>query len=146
MPYPELDTERMELLAVIHPDLHQGTYYTPWIAMQGRHKAIAKLYVGDIGQAGTVDLELQEATDAGGTGAAAIAGKAITQLTQAGGDSDDSCAINLRTEEMNCAANYAFIRARLDVLAASANVGLLILGNVPRNAPVTQVPWTEVIA
>ena len=58
MPYPELDTERMELLAVIHPDLHQGTYYTPWIAMQGRHKALAVLLVGDIGQGGTVDLEL----------------------------------------------------------------------------------------
>ena len=76
MPYPELDTERMELLAVIHPDLHQGTYFTPWIAMQGRHKALAILLVGDIGQGGTVDLELHEATDAAGAGALAIAGKA----------------------------------------------------------------------
>ena len=146
MPYPELDTERMELLAVIHPDLHQGTYYSPWISMAGRHKAIAVLLVGDMGQACTIDLELQEATDVLGTGAAAIAGKAITQLTQAGGDSDDSCAINLRTEEMNAGANYAFIRARLDVLVASANVCVAIEGNVPRYAPVTQTPWTEVIA
>ena len=97
MPYPELDTERMELLAVIHPDLHQGTYFTPWVAMQGRHQALAILLVGDIGNTGTVDLELQEATDAVGTGAAAIAGKAVTQLTQAGGDSDDSCACLLYT-------------------------------------------------
>ena len=47
---------------------------------------------------------------------------------------------------MNAAADYDFIRARLDVLAASANVAVLILGNVPRYAPVTQTPWTEVIA
>ena len=146
MPYPELDTERMELLAVIHPDLHQGTYYSPWIDMAGRHKAIAKIYVGDIGQAGTVDVELQQAQDANGTGAAAIAAKAITQLTQAGGDSNDSCAINLRTEEMNAGANYTHIRARLDVLVASANVCVVLEGNVPRYAPVTQTPWTEVIA
>jgi len=135
----------MELLAVIHPDLHQGTYYTEWIDMAGRHKAIAKVYVGDIGQGGTVDLELQEATDNVGTGAVAIAAKAITQLTAAGNDGDDSCAINLRTEEMNCGANYNHIRARLDVLVASANVCVVLEGNVPRYAPVTQTPWTEVV-
>jgi len=145
MPYPELDTERMELLAVIHPDLHQGTYYTPWIDMSGRHKALAVLLVGDMGQACTIDLELHEAQDNAGTGAAAIAGKAITQLTQAGGDGDDACAINLRTEEMNAAANYNHIRARLDVLVASANVSLLILGNVPRYASVAQAAWTEAV-
>ena len=142
-----MDTERMELLTVIHPDLHgPGTYWTPWISMAGRHKALCIALVGDIGVTGTVDVELHEATDAAGTGAKAIAGKAITQLTQAGGDSDDACAINLRTEEMDCANGFAFIRARMDCLVASSNAAVLILGNVPRYAPVTQTPWTEIIA
>lgn len=146
MPYPELDTERMELLAVIHPDLQNGTYYTPWISMQNRHKLLAVLLVGDMGQNATVDLELHQATDAAGTGAKAIAGKGTTQLTQAGGDGDDACAINLRTEEMDAANAYDWVRARLDCLVANSNAALFILGNVPRYLPVSQAGWTEVVA
>ena len=146
MPYPELTTERMQLLAVIHPDLNQGRYYTPWINMNITHKLLARVIVGDIGQGATVDFELQEATDANGTGAKAITAKAITQLTQAGGDSNDTCAINLRTEEMDAANDFDYVRGRLDVNTASANVCVIIDGDVPRYAPVSTAAYTEVIA
>ena len=146
MPYPELWTERQNVLAVIHPDLHLGTYYTPWVDMQIYHKLVALLIVGDITATGTVDLELQEATSAGGAGGKAIVGKAITQLTQAGGDSDDVCAINLRGEEMDAANDFRYVRARLDVLVANANACVLLLSDYPTSAPVTQAGYTEDIA
>ena len=148
MPYQELDTERMQLLAVIHADVGAAgtTYRTPYFSMQGQHKVLVLISVGDITATGTVDVALLEATDAAGTGAKLIAGKAITQLTAAGGDSNDAVAINLRTEEMDAAGNFDHVSVRVRVTTANANFGLFVLGNVPRYAPVSQTAWTEVVA
>ncbi len=146
MPYPELDTERMELLAVIHPDLHgPGEYYTEWINMATRHKLLAILLVGDINQNGTVAMEIWQAQDSAGTGAVYL--NAITTLTQAGGDGDNAVAMNLRTEQMDSQNKFTHVRFRLVFGgAAAANAALLVLGNVPRYAGVSQTAWTEVIA
>jgi len=145
MPYGELMSERLTVLAVIHPDLHLGTYFTPWINMAGYQRALALLDVGDITATGTVDLELQEAQDSAGTGAIAIATKTITQLTQAGGDGEDVCEINLRGEEMDADNRFCYVRARLDVLVASANAQFYLLGESPTYVPVPLTLITEEI-
>jgi len=136
-------SEDCELSAVIHPDLHQGTYYTPWVYAGDFHRMFAELQVGDIGQGGTIDMELQEAQDAAGTGGAAIATKAITQLTQAGGDGDDVCLIECEMVEMT--DGYSYVRVRLDALTASANCSVTLRGWRPRFSPVTN-NYTEVIS
>ena len=147
MPYPELDTERMELLAHIPSDVGAAgsTYRTPYFSMTNHHKALTLLSVGDMGQAATLDCTLMQAQDAAGTGAKVIAAKAITQLTQAGGDEDSAVAINLRTEEMDAQNDFDFLAVRIRVGTATVNFALIVLGNVPRYAPVTQTPWTEVV-
>jgi len=134
----------MELLAVIHPDLHgPGEYYTEWINMATRHKLFAILLVGDIGQGGTVDLAAYEAQDDAGTGIQLL--DAITTLTQAGGDGDDAVAMTLRTERMDSQNRYTHVRFRLVFTTASANASLVVLGNVPRYAAVGQTAWTETV-
>ena len=147
MPYPELDTERMQLLAVIHADLGAAgaTYRTPYFSMAVHHKLLAIISVGDMVATSTFDATLMEATDAAGTGAKVITSKAITQLTAAGGDSNDALAINLRTEEMDAANGFDHVSLRIRVGTANAYFAALILGNVPRYAPVSQTPWTEVV-
>jgi len=147
MGYTELDTERMQLLAVIHADLGAagGTYRTPYFSMAVHHKLLAIISVGDITATGTVDATLMEATDAAGTGAKVITAKAITQLTAAGGDGNDALAINLRTEEMDAANNFDHVSLRIRVGTATANFAAMVLGNIPRYAPVSQAPWTEVV-
>lgn len=137
MPYTDLETEHQQELAVIFPDLGIGTYRTPWFSMETTHKLVCHVLVGDLGNLATFDCALLQATDANGAGAKAIAGKAITQLTQAGGDSDDYCTINLRTEEMDVQNRFCYVQVRVRVLVAASNFAVLVLGNVPRYAPVS---------
>ena len=147
MPYQELDTERMQLLASIHADLGAAgsTYRTPYFSMAIHHKLLAIISVGDMAQGATFDATLLEATDAAGTGAKVITAKAITQLTAIGGDSNDALAINLRTEEMDAANNFDHVSLRIRVGTATVNFSAMVLGNVPRYAPVSQIAWTEVV-
>jgi len=150
MTYSQRQYEINALLAVIHPDLHLGTYYTEWVRASDYHCLTAELYVGDLGQAATIDLEMQQATDSAGTGAKAVVSgaaitKAITQLTQAGGDGDDSCCIECRSEELDAMNNFCWVRLRLDALVAGSNVGAVLRGWFPRYIPVPN-NWTEAIA
>ena len=146
MPYPGLTTDRLELVAAIHADLHTGTYYTPWISAQNRERFLFVLDVGDMTATSTVDLELHEAQDAAGTGAKAIAAKAITQLTQAGGDGNDAVCVNLGAAEMDAAGNFDHVRARLDVLTASSNACVLVFAEALRYLPPATTNWTEIVS
>lgn len=148
MSYPELTTERMQLLAAIHADIGVAgtTYRTPYFSMAGHHKLLVSISVGDMVATATFDAVLLEALDPAATGAKVIAGKAITQLTAAGGDGNDAVAINLRTEEMDVANNFDHISLRIRVGAANVDgFCAMIHGDNPRYAPVTQTPWTEVV-
>jgi len=136
-------SEDCELSAVIHPDLHQGTYWTAWVYAGNFHRMVAEIIVGDMGQAATLDMEMQEARDATGTGGQGIGTKAITQLTQAGGDGDDSCLIECEMVEMT--DGYSYVRLRVDSLTASANWVATLRGWRPRFSPVTN-NYTEVIS
>ena len=144
--YPGRMTDRIELVGSIPADLHLGTYYTPWISMAERERLLIILSVGDITATGTVDLQIVQAQDSAGTGAKAIAGKAITQLTQAGGDGNDEVCINLGAAELDAAQNFCWVRARLDVLTASANACLIVLAGALRYLPPSKARWTEEIS
>lgn len=148
MPYPELDSERMQLLGVIHADTGvAGTTYriTPYIDMALHHKAFVLISCGDMAALATLDVQLLQALDAAGAGAKIIAGKGIAQLQQAVGDGDDAVCINLRTEEMDIANDYTHISVRVRPLTQNVNFCVFVLGNDPRYAPVSQAAWTEVV-
>jgi hypothetical protein len=144
MPYTERFTEchqvGCELLA---QNRAIGAYQSAWFDMSIHHRFAYVLQVGVIAAAGTVDLVLQEAQDATGTGAANIAGKAITQLTQAGGDGNDVCVIELRTEEMTPGTD--FVRAVLTVAGNTAFTAGVGYGIINRFAPVATTLVTEVV-
>ena len=144
MPYPELDTERIELLYVLHPDLHLGQYDSPWINVSGYHKLLFIWTLGDMGQASTLQMRVYEAQDGAGTGWQVI-GKWPTTLTQAGGDGNDIVVMNLRTEEMDAADNYSYIMIRTLIQAAASNACCHVFGTAPRYAPVSTAAWTEVV-
>lgn len=120
-----------------------AAYNTEWVSMETFHRAICQMRVGVMTQASTIDLILQEATDAAGTGVAAIAGKAITQLTQAGGDGNDTVWLELRSEELT--PGFDFVRALLTVGAAASFTDVQVLRTVPRYPPVSTTVITEII-
>ena len=93
----ELASEGVAVGAVIDPDVLTATAFTStWMSMEVFENAMAIVMAGTLGSSATLDAKLLQATDASGTGSKDITGKAITQLTQAGTDSDKQAIINCR--------------------------------------------------
>ena len=67
-----------------------------------------------------------------GTGAKDITGKAITQLTQAGTDSNKQAIINLHRDELDLANSYTHVRLSHTVATATSDSAAILLGFDPR--------------
>lgn len=145
MAFTERFSEVHALLIAENDILVPGVYDTAWTSMQNYHRGTLILNVVTMGAGATLDVSLRQATTAAGAGAAAIAGKAFTQLTQAGGDADSDCCMELRTEELNVTAGYDFVGIRLTVTVDTVIVSYRYYGRVPRFAAVGVAAWTEII-
>jgi hypothetical protein len=93
---------------------------------------LAIVAVGDMVATSTVDGKLEQATDGAGTGAKDITGKAITQFTAAGTDSNKQALINLRPEELDIANNFTHFRLTMTVATAASDAMGIVLGGAPR--------------
>jgi hypothetical protein len=126
-------SDALAVLGVIDPDATgASTVTTGWIAAKDFNQYQAIVQAGTLGTNATIDAKLEQATDGSGTGAKDIAGKAITQLTQAGtDDSDKQAVINLAPEELDVANAFTHFRLSLTVGTASSDVGALVLGLWP---------------
>jgi hypothetical protein len=87
----------------------------------------------------TVDAKLQQATDAAGTGAKDITGKAITQLAQAANGASRQALINLRPDEVDTNNGFTYVRVVITVATAAAHTAAQLLGLDPRFAPADTV-------
>ena len=146
--YTQRFTEVHELLDpnwLTPVDRAAAAYPTGYVSMANHQRAGYILLTGVMTQGSTVDLQLWQATDAAGTGAKVIVGKAITQLTQAGGDGGDACIIELRTEELDVDGGFSFVAGILTVAGAATLCALLPLFGCSNFPPVPVANWTEVI-
>lgn len=99
--------------------------------------------VGDMAAGATMDVDIEVASDAAGTGAATV--KSMTQLTQAGGDSNAKVSITCSAIELEEAlAGGGFINAEVTIAAAAVEFGLMVYGWYPRYLPAGETNWTEV--
>jgi len=128
-----LGSQKAVIAATIDPDvLTATTHDSDWVDMGLFEQIQAIIMVGTLGSSATVDAILQQATDSSGTGVKAITGKAITQLTDAGSDSDKQAVINCRSEELDVANAFTHVRLRITVATASSDGAGLILGHSAR--------------
>ncbi len=109
-----------------------ATIETAWIDLGLFEQAMALLSVGTLVASSTVAAKLQQATDDTGAGAKDIAGKAITLLTQAGGDSDKQVKIDVRSDELDVNNDFRFVNLEIVVAAANAPLAAFLLGFEPR--------------
>lgn len=131
-----IPSDRSAVVGVIDPDAYTaGTYTTGWISMSDFARLMAVVMVGTMASTSTVDAKIEEATDSSGTGAQDITGKAITQLTQAGTDSDKQAIINLTRDDLDLADSYDYVRLSVTVATAASDMGAVVLGFDPREAP-----------
>jgi hypothetical protein len=130
-----LATDRVALVAAIDPDAYTAAAYTTdWVDMTKFKTLMAVVYVGTMATNSTVDAKLQAADDGAGSNPIDLTGKAITQLTEAGTDSDKQAIINLREDEINAQATTAgkqFVALVVTVTTAASDMGAAIYGLDP---------------
>ena len=128
-------SELFSVLATIDPASQAvGTVTTGWISAGNHHSLLALVQSGVLGTGATLDAKLQQATDASGTGAKDVTGKAITQIVKATGDNKQAL-INLRSDDLDVTNGYAFVRLSLTVAVAASLTAAQLLGFNPRFAP-----------
>ncbi|PHP68188.1 hypothetical protein CSC94_05925 [Zhengella mangrovi] len=127
-----IPSDRAAIVGAIDPDVTAaGTVTTGWIAAKDFLTFMAIIMAGTLGTSATLDAKIEQATDSSGTGAKDVSGKAITQLTQAGTDSDKQAIINLRADELDVANDFTHFRLSLTVATASSDAGAIVLGLDP---------------
>lgn len=131
-----LPSNRAVLAGVIDPDVTAaGSVSTGWVHMGTYENIMAIAFAGTLGTSATVDAKIEQATDSSGTGAKDITDKSITQLTQAGTDSDKQAIINCRADELDVANGFDYVRLTITVAVATSDIGGCILGFDARYQP-----------
>ena len=128
-------SELFSVLATIDPASQAvGTVTTGWISAGNHHTLLALVQSGVLGTGATLDAKLQQATDASGTGAKDVTGKAITQIVKATGDNKQAL-INLRPDDLDVTNGFAYVRLSLTVAVAASLTAAQLLGFNPRFVP-----------
>jgi len=121
-------TEEWQLLDTLPPVSSQAEQNTGWIAVANYDRIVVMIETGAIAAGGTVDADIEIATDASGAGSTNLAGKSITQLTDA--DDNKLVAIEIRPEEMNISgAHYTHIQLELTAATAACLVAAQVWGH-----------------
>lgn len=136
MPNNALGSELVAVVATIDPDAQAaGTSTSDWAPAKDFERLMAIIEAGTLGASATLDAKLQQATDSSGTGAKDITGKAITQLTQAGTDSDKQAIINVRGDELDVNNLFTHVAIVMTVATATSDTSAILLGISGRYNP-----------
>lgn len=121
------------ILGVIDPDVYTAAAYsTGWISTANFQDYMAIVMAGTLGSGATLDAKIEQATAAAGTGAKDLSGAAITQLTQAGTDSDKQAVISFSADDLDIENGFNHFRLTMTVGTATSDAGGIVLGGSPR--------------
>lgn len=131
-----LPSEAVAVLGSIDPDAYAAsTVTTGWISAADFHSFAAIVQAGTLGSSATLDAKIEQASDSSGTGAKDLTGAAITQLTQAGSDSDKQAIIQFRPADLDVANDFNHFRLSMTVATATSDAGGLVVGFDPKHGP-----------
>lgn len=120
--------------------------FTSYVSLANYHRAAIIIHTGVMASNATLDAVVHQATDTSGSSPKHLSpSKAITQLTQAGSDSNKDVIIEVRTEELDVAGGFDCIALGYTVGTAATLLSIEIYGLVPRFAPVDVTAWDEVV-
>lgn len=152
MSYTERLSEAVYPLDIAFADAAvPSTINGAWVNVSLYHRLWLVINVGDLQAGGTLDALIQQATTTAGAGAKNIlaknqvTNKTITQLTQAGGDSDSLVCIELQTEELDVSNLFDCVRFVITVGVANAEYSAVLYGCISRHKAVPTTNWTEII-
>lgn len=104
-----------------------GSVSSGWVDMRNAFELLATLNIGVIGNGGTIDARIEQATSDAGAGAKPVTGLATAQIVKAGGDNRQA-AINVRQEDLDKNANYRFARLTVTVGGAATFLSAMLFG------------------
>lgn len=134
--YNERLTEALALVACIDPDAYTtGTQGSDSVDMKLHRRAEFIVMAGDLGSSATLDFKLQGSAD--DSTWVDISGKSITQLTQAGTDSNKQAEVEITAEEAG-ALGYRYIRGVMTVGVATSDAGVVALADFSRYGPASE--------
>ncbi len=127
-------SEAVAVVACIDPDAYgTGAQTSDWIDMSKFERVLFIVQAGTLGSSATLDFKVQQSAADSGTNPADISGKAITQLTEAGTDSDKQALVEVRADELT--AGYRYIAGVLTVGTATSDAGVLAIASEPNYGP-----------
>ncbi|GIV82778.1 MAG: hypothetical protein KatS3mg051_2132 [Anaerolineae bacterium] len=137
-------SERLAVVATIDPDAYGiGTQTTDIIDMKNRRRVLFVVMAGDLGTNGTLDFNVYGSAASDMSGAGLITGKSITQLTQAGTDSDKQVIVEVTAEEV-AAQGYRYIRGNLVIGTATSDAAVLALAGDLAYSPASEYDLSSV--
>lgn len=124
------------VVGAIDPDATAaGTVTTGWVEAADFNSFLAIVLAGTLGSSATLDAKIEQASDGSGTGAKDLSGSDITQLTQAGTDSDKQALIQFRADDLDVDNSFTHVRLSITVATATSDAGGVLLGFGPRYGP-----------
>lgn len=139
-------SDRIRVLATIDPDAYTAAAYTSdYVDMAAVGSIAAIVMAGTLGSSATLDGKLVQATSNAGANAKDITSKAITQLTEAGTDSDKQAVINCRPDELDMANSFRYVALVMTVGTATSDAGAIIVGGDARYEPASDLASVDEI-
>lgn len=138
-------TESVALLGAIDADAYgASTVLTGWVRANEFNAYAALIAAGDLGSSATIDAKIRQATDGAGTGAKDVTGKAITQFTQAGTDSNKQSWINFMASDLDLAGGFEWVAVSMTVAVAASDAAAFLFGLGPKQSPASAYDATTV--
>ncbi len=128
-------SEKIAILATLDPaSVAASTVVSTFVPVANFQSITALIQTGVLGTAATIDAKLRQATDAAGTGAKDVTGKALVQIVKASGDNKQAM-IEMRGDDLDATGGFGFVALSVTVGAAASIFGAHVIGTNPRYSP-----------
>lgn len=145
MPYTNRFTEGAALLYQLAP-ASQTILQTGTLVYVGNYARIAAIIsLGVMAGTATFNAKLRQAVSSTGSPKDFTPAKAITQLTQAGGDSGKIVVIECRGEELDVAGGYCYVQVTATPASAAVIFGMQLWGWYADYRPVPTTGIAEIV-
>lgn len=136
--------ESFGVVGCIDPDAYAtGATNDDVVDMRYFEEVMYVVMAGTLGSSATIDFAVYGDTASNGAFSTLITGKSITQLTEAGTESDKQAIVRVTAEEV-AAQGLRYLRGKLTVGAATSDCGVVTLASPSAYEPVTAYDLSSV--
>lgn len=138
-------SQMVAVAATIDPaSLTANTYVSDYVDMKNFEQVLAVILLGAMTTNGTFNAKLRQATSGAGANVKDITGKAVTELTEAGTDSNKQVLIQCRADELDVSGGFSFVALSVTTATAATIAGAALLGFNPTYGPASDYDLASV--